>query len=413
MSRPETTPDIAPQTERHTEPRSASLDDTLDDEWRRWVERGRERVLRQAWSRRGAEVTTPHGPAIDFSSNDYLGLASDARLADAVRAHLERDALGATASRLIAGNHPEHERLESALAEFFGVPAAVSFSTGFAANVGTVPALVGPRDAIFADALNHASLIDGCRLSGAAVHVYAHADAEALRALLTAHRASAKHALIVTDGLFSMDGDRAPLPDLIALASEFGAWTYVDDAHAVGAIGATGRGTAEAAGVHGQIDVTIGTLGKAFGVAGAFAYGSERLKRHLINRARSFVFSTAMLPVQALAARESLAIVAAEPARRARLHANSERLRAGLSARGATLLGPGDAHVVPMLIGDADETLAIGGELRKRGLLVGAVRPPTVAEGSSRLRISVSAAHTDAHVDALVAAIGAVRGSRT
>jgi 8-amino-7-oxononanoate synthase len=378
-----------------------SFEDALEGEWRRWVERGRERVLRAAWSRSGAEVSTPAGQAIDFSSNDYLGLASDERLVAAARAALEGDALGATASRLIAGNHPWHERLEAAVAEHFRAPAAVLFNTGYAANVGMIPALVGPRDAIFADALNHASLIDGCRLSGAAVHVHAHADVGALRAQLEAHRGGARNALIVTDGLFSMDGDRAPLADILELA----AWTYVDDAHAVGVLGPAGRGSADAAGLQGRVDVTVGTLGKAFGVAGAFAYGSRALARHLINRARSFVFSTAMLPAQAAAACESLRIAAAEPARRARLFEGAARLRAGLAPYGSALLGGGDSHVVPLLIGASDATVAVGAALRERGFLVGAVRPPTVAEGRGRLRISVSAAHTPAHIDALIAAV--------
>lgn len=384
---------------------NVSFDEVLEAEWRRWTARGRDRSLRPAWNRRGAEVETANGPAIDFSSNDYLGLASDERVIAAAMAVLDRDALGATASRLIAGDHPLHEELEAAIADWFGAPSAVVFNTGFTANVGTVPALVGPRDAIFADALNHASLIDGCRLSGAPVHTYPHADMSALRAQLEAHRGSARHALIVTDGLFSMDGDLAPVREIIALAGEFGAWTYVDDAHAVGVVGPDGRGTASAAGVHGQIDVTVGTLGKAFGAAGAFVYGSRALTRHLVNRARSFIFSTAMLPAQAAAAREALGIAADEPERRVRLHDNASRLRAALSSYGSGLLGAGASHVVPLLIGASEATVAVGNALRDRGLLVGAVRPPTVAEGRARLRISMSAAHTSAHIDALANAI--------
>lgn len=390
----------------HERAAGSSIDDVLEEEWRRWVERGRDRSLRAAWGRSGAEVSTPDGRAVDFSANDYLGLASDARLVAAARRALSDDALGAGASRLIAGNHPAHERLEVALAGHFGVPAALLFNTGFAANVGSIPALVGPRDAIFADALNHASVIDGCRLSGAAVHVYGHADVGALRELLVAHRPSVRRAMIVTDGLFSMDGDRAPLPGIVALAREFDAWTYVDDAHAVGVIGPSGLGTADAAGVPaGSVDVTIGTLGKAFGAAGAFALGSRPLIRHLMNRARSFVFSTAMLPAQAAAAHEALQIAAAEPERRERLFANAARLRRGLAPYGDAVLGGDDSHVVPLVIGASEATVALGAVLRARGLLVGAVRPPTVAEGRARLRISLSAAHSNAQIDALVGAL--------
>ena len=389
----------------HIRAAGQSLEAMLDDEWRRWVERGRERALRSAWARSGAEVMTESGPAIDFSSNDYLGLASDERIVRAVQTALDGDAVGAAASRLIAGNHPSHERLEADIAGFFGAPAALAFNTGFSANVGAIPALVGPRDAIFSDALNHASLIDGCRLSGATVHVYSHADPVALRALLEAQRDAARYALIVTDGLFSMDGDRAPVADILALAEEFRAWTYVDDAHAVGVIGPGGRGTAEAADVHGRVDVTVGTLGKAFGVAGAFAYGSASLKRHLMNRARSFVFSTAMLPAQAAAASEALRIVAAEPERRARLFDNARHLREALAPYRDAVLGDAGSHVIPLLTGASDRTVAVGAALRQRGILVGAVRPPTVAEGRGRLRISVSAAHMPAHIDALAVAL--------
>ena len=398
---------------RMSQPRAdtLSINEVLEDEWRRWTERGRERALRSAWHRRGAEVVTADGPAVDFSSNDYLGLASDERVVRAAVAALETDAIGAAASRLIAGDHPAHERLEAAIAAHFNAPRAVTFNTGFSANVGSIPALAGPRDAIFADALNHASLIDGCRLSGASVHVYQHADAAALRAQLAAHRSGARHALIVTDGLFSMDGDLAPLAGIVELAAEFGAWTYVDDAHAVGVVGPGGRGTAAAAGLDGRVDVTVGTLGKAFGTAGAFVYGSPQLARHLINRARSFVFSTAMLPAQAAASCEALRIAAREPERRARLFANAGRLRTALASHGDALLGGAGSHVVPLLVGANEATVAAGRALRERGLLVGAVRPPTVPEGRARLRISVSAAHTDAHIDTLAAALSEIHPS--
>jgi 8-amino-7-oxononanoate synthase len=383
---------------------NSSLDAALANEFAEWSANGLERTLSPQWQRHGAEVETGGGRAIDFASNDYLGLSTDSRLVAAVERTLATESVGATASRLIAGDHPEHQALERDVASFVGAPAALVFNNGYAANIGTIPALVGAGDIIFADAYNHASLIDGCRLSRATVHVYAHADTSQLRALLTTHRRGARRALIVSDGLFSMDGDLANVVELVAFAREFDAWTYVDDAHAVGTIGERGRGSAEHFGIRGAIDVTVGTLGKAFGTAGAFVYGSETLRRHLLNRARSFVFSTAMLPAQAAASRAALAIAIAEPARLSRLRTNVQRTRAGITAAGASLIGVPESQIVPVLVGDAAEATRLGAALRSQGILVGAVRPPTVAHGSARLRISVSAAHTDAQIDQLARA---------
>ena len=380
----------------------ASLDEVLEVEWARWCERGLDRVISPVWHRDGAEVQTAGGRAIDFATNNYLGLADDERLVAAARQALETAGVGAAASRLIHGTHPEHEELEREVARFFEAPAALTFNTGYSANLGAIPALVGPRDAVFADSLNHASMIDGCRLSRAHLHIYRHADMSALRALLASQRSAHERAIIATDGVFSMDGHTAPLTEIVELAREFNAWTYVDDAHAVGVLGRHGRGTAELQGVHGSIDVTIGTFGKAFGVAGAFVYGSSSLRRHLENHARSFVFSTAMLPAQAAAARESLRIVGGEPTRRAALAVNVSLLRQGLARRGIRAAGEDGMHIVPVVIGDAGDAMRTGAALRSRGMLVGAVRPPTVAEGTSRLRICVSAAHTPAHIDALM-----------
>lgn len=386
----------------------SSLDAALQEEWSRWEARGLARTASAAWGRRGAIVETSTGPAVDFSSNDYLGLATDVRIAEAAQATLAAEGVGATASRLIAGTHREHAALESDLADFFAKPASVAFTSGYSANAGAIPALVGPRDSIFADALNHASLIDGCRLSRARLYVYRHAAPESLREQLAAHRAGARRALIVTDGLFSMDGDLAPVPSLVEIAREFDAWTYMDDAHAVGVLGANARGSTELLGAEAGVDVLTGTLGKAFGVGGAFVCGSPVVVRHLVNHARSFVFSTAMLPAQAAAARRSLKIVAAEPERRARLSTLARRMRTGLAALGLEVPGTAEAHVIPVLIGDTRETVRIGAELRRRGFLVGAVRPPTVPDGTSRLRISLSAAHTDAQVDGFLSALGAI-----
>ncbi|MGH7616967.1 MAG: 8-amino-7-oxononanoate synthase [Gemmatimonadaceae bacterium] len=389
----------------------SSIDDALASDLTRLRDQHLERSLRRPVRRRGAVVETTDGATlVDFSSNDYLGLASDERLVAAATDALGRHGVGAGAARLISGNSTEHDALERELAVFFGAERALTFSSGYAANVGVIPALVGRDDAVFADALNHASLIDGCRLSRATVHVYPHADAGALAELLERHRPDARRALIVSDGLFSMDGDAAPLAALVDLAHRFGAWTYIDDAHAVGVIGADGRGSASDAGCAGAVDVTLGTLGKAFGAAGAFVYGSSTLVQYLVNRARSFVFSTAMLPAQAAAARAALRIVASEPDRRFALADNGRRLRGELSRLGIEVLSV-EGPIVPVVIGDETRTMQIGESLARRGYLVGAVRPPTVPQGGSRLRITASAAHTREQIEGLARALAdAIRG---
>jgi len=376
-------------------PAQHTVDDVLAAELARLRDLHLERHLRTTARRRGAVVQTDRGPAVDFSSNDYLGLAYDRRLIAAATAALEEHGVGASAARLISGNSPEHEALERKLAQFFGAEQALTFSSGYAANVGVIPALVSRGDVIFADALNHASLIDGCRLSRATVHVYPHADADTLAALLDRHRGEARRALIVTDGLFSMDGDLAPISELVGLARRFDAWTYVDDAHAVGVLGDRGRGTAVG------VDITVGTLGKAFGAAGAFVYGSETLIQYLLNRARSFVFSTAMLPAQAAAARAALRIVCAEPERREALCSNARALRAALSRSVADIDTTAAGPIIPVILGDETRTMSVAAALAGSGFLVGAVRPPTVPVGGSRLRITASAAHTRDQIDRL------------
>ena len=381
----------------------ASLDATLATELATLRDQGLARTLRIVARRQGALVETDTGVAVDFASNDYLGLATDSRLVDAATRALREHGVGAAASRLITGNSAEHEALERELAEFFDVERARAFSSGYAANVGIIPALVGRGDVIFADALNHASLIDGSRASRGAIHVYPHADVQALAQLLALHRSEACRALIVTDGMFSMDGDRAPLAELADLARRYDAWTYVDDAHALGASGPEGRGTAAAQ--RADVDILVGTLGKAFGAAGAFVLGSEGLCEYLLNRARSFVFSTAPLPAQAAAAREGLNVARKEPERRARLAANAHAIRAALSARGVHCLGEHDSHVIPILVGDAERTITVGAALAARGFLVGAVRPPTVPPGTSRLRVTASAAHTAEQITGLADAL--------
>jgi 8-amino-7-oxononanoate synthase len=387
---------------------SPSLVDALTAELESLRDRDLERQLRPVSGRRGAVLQTERGSVVDFASNDYLGLASDPRLMGDASIATSRVGIGAAASRLIAGDTVEHEKLDRALAEFFNAEAALSFSSGYSANVGIIPALVGRDDVIFADELNHASLIDGCRLSRATVHVYPHADTNALAQLFDHERAKHRRALIVTDGMFSMDGDLAPLNDIVPLARKHNAWTYVDDAHGVGVHGENGRGTIEELGLEGQIDITVGTLGKAFGAAGAFVVGSTVLREFLINRARSFIFSTGPMPAQAAAARSALGVVKSEAPLRQRLRANCRYLRVALATHGVHASGTPDSQIVPIIIGDAATTVAVGLSLLEQGFLVGAVRPPTVAPGTSRLRITVSAAHTHAQIDQLVNALSTV-----
>jgi 8-amino-7-oxononanoate synthase len=366
---------------------------------------GLRRVMRSVQRRAGAEVAVDGRSAIDFSSNDYLGLAADPRIAHAATRALEEAGTGAGAARLISGNHPLHERLEREIADFEQAPAALLFPSGYAANTGTIPALVGRGDAVYSDALNHASLIDGCRLSRAEARVFPHRDVDALEGMLRADAGRFARRMIVVDGVFSMDGDLFPLDRLVEVARRHGAWTYVDDAHGTGVMGPTGRGTAERFGVDGEIDVRMGTLGKALGTAGAFVAGSERLREWLMNRARPFVFTTGAPPALAAATLEALRIAREEPWRRARLRENARRLRAGLAALGHAAPGEADGHIVPVRVGDAGETMRIGGALRERGFLVGAVRPPTVPPGGSRLRITLGAAHTAEQIDGLLDAL--------
>lgn len=390
---------------------AAALDQSLRDDLAALAAAGLRRSLdRPATRHDPGSIESCGAHLADFASNDYLGLAADPRPAAAAAAHLARAGLGAGAARLIGGDHPLHHALERALADLKGTARALLFPSGFAANAGALPALAGPEDAIYSDALNHASLVDGCRLSRATVRILPHADPDALDRALAADRGRFRRRWLVVEGVYSMDGDLWPLDRLVELARRHAAFTYVDDAHATGVLGPDGRGSAAHWQVAGSIDVTVGTLGKALGTVGAFVAGSAALVETLVNRARTFVFTTATPPALAAATLAALEVAATEPERRARLHANARRLRTGLAAIGRPAPGAEDGHVVPLVIGDAGATVAAGAALRARGYAVGAIRPPTVPPGAARLRLSVSAAHSPAQIDGLVAAIAAVLG---
>lgn len=374
--------------------------DFLSDELKALERKGLRRTLETLDSPQGAEVTLADGSRVlNFCSNDYLSLAADPRLADAAARALLRWGSGAGASRLLAGDLGEHLALESAIAELKGTEAALLFNSGWHANVGTIPALVGDGDVVVSDALNHASIIDGARLSKARITVVPHRDLDAFEKAL---KQPARRKLVVTDSLFSMDGTIAPLRELRALCDAYGAILYVDEAHATGVFGKNGAGLAEAFGI--RPDVQMGTLGKALGSFGAFIAGSANVREWLLNRARAFVFTTALPPSVCAASRTAIELVRTEPERRAHLLAMSERLKNGFAERGFAVADE-VTPIIPLVVGSPDRALAMAQALRERGVLARAVRPPTVPEGTSRIRFVVQAGHTEAHVDRVLSVL--------
>ncbi|MDJ0927153.1 MAG: 8-amino-7-oxononanoate synthase [Gammaproteobacteria bacterium] len=357
-------------------------------------------------SPQGRDVVIDGRRLLNFCSNDYLGLAADPRIQAAFKAGVDRWGTGSGASHLVCGHSGVHAELEAALAEFTGRPRALLFSSGYAANVGVINALLGAGDYVFEDRLNHASLVDGGRLSRAELHWYKHRDVEHLARKLTACDNLAARKLVVTDGTFSMDGDQAPLAELVPLVREQGAWLMIDDAHGFGALGRGGRGLVDAADWSlGDVPVLVGTLGKAFGTFGAFVAGSDALIETLIQHARNFIYTTALPPAVAAATLCSLDIVRTEHWRRDRLNELIERFRAGAAGLGLELL-PSQTAIQPVVVGTPGRALALSRALEEAGLLVGAIRPPTVPKGSSRLRITFTAAHEPGDVDRLLDALG-------
>lgn len=380
----------------------SSLDLKLQEHLDALESQGLRRALRRVDSRSGALIHIDATSYVDFASNDYLGLACDARIAAAASDVLRTNGTGSAAARSISGNHAVHEDLERQIAAFKGTEAALLFTSGYAANLGAIPALVKKGDAVYTDKLNHASLIDGCRLSRAEVRIFSHRDIAALRRML-AMDTGFRRKMIVVDSVFSMDGDLFPLDELVEVAQESGAWTYVDDAHATGVLGERGTGSVEHFCVEGKIDVVMGTLGKALGTTGAFIAGSKTLVQFLINRARSFVFTTASPPAMAAATIEAIRIAQDESWRRARLRANAERLRSALGdlLPDHCFQSSSSPHILPVVVGSSRRVVQIGAELQRRGFIVGVVRPPSVSPGTSRLRITSSALHTEEQIDAL------------
>jgi 8-amino-7-oxononanoate synthase len=365
------------------------------------------RVLTYCAGAPDPEVAVDGRAHLLLASNNYLGLANDPRVVAGARAALEAYGAGAGASRLVTGSLDLHRRLEERIAALKGCEDALVFPTGFQANVGTIPALVGPEDLILSDELNHASIIDGARLSRARVVRYRHADPQALEdAIRSAGRA--RRRLIVTDTVFSMDGDLAPLAEILAIAERHGCMLMVDEAHATGVLGPNGAGALEAAGLEGRVDVVMGTLSKALGSQGGYVAGSRALCDWLRTRARGFVFTTALAPAAAGAALAALDLVRDEPWRRERVRALVGRLVAGLEELGYTVL-PTSSAVVGVLIGEAGAALAAAAALRQDRVWAPAIRPPSVPPGMARLRLTLMATHEDRHLDWALAALARAR----
>ncbi len=355
--------------------------------------RRRFRTLRTMETGHGPRVTVGGREMLSLASNDYLGLAVHPALRDAAGAAVERYGTGSGASRLLSGTSPLHTRLEEALADFLPCEAVLLFNSGYAANTGVLGALCGAEDLILSDALNHASIVDGCRLSKADVRVYKHCDLNALEKMLKAE-SRYRRRWIVTEGVFSMDGDIAPLSDLVNLADKHGAEVYLDDAHGMGVLGEQGRGTAAYCGVEDRLTLRMGTLGKAFGSYGAFVAGRRDSIELLVNRARPLIFSTALPPAVLAASAAALEIIGspAGDVLRARLHANVQTLVSALRDAGWAGL-TGETPITPLILGPVSTALAVADRLFAQGVFAPAIRPPTVPEGTARIRFSVMASH--------------------
>ena len=344
---------------------------------------------------------------VNFCSNDYLGLANHSEVVTAYKKGAEKYGVGSGASHLINGHSHAHHALEEELADFVGRPRALLFSTGYMANLGVLTSLVGRGDVVMEDRLNHASLIDAGLLSGARCQRFLHADPKSLKDHLVKLKKNQSNGrrLIVTDGVFSMDGDIAPLPEIIDIAQQEEAWLMVDDAHGLGVLGEGGRGTVNYFQLNnGQVPILMGTLGKSFGTFGAFVAGSEVLIETLIQQARSYIYTTALPPAVAVATSASLRLLQSENWRREKLNMLIKRFRAGALELGLSLM-ESTTPIQPVLMGDVETTLAVSEALYKKGLFVSAIRPPTVSEGSSRLRITFSASHTEEQIDQLLSAL--------
>jgi 8-amino-7-oxononanoate synthase len=389
---------------------SSSFDE-IPDRLARLKRRAMYRHRRVVESPQGRELVVDGRRLLNFCSNDYLGLANDERIRQAFKRGVDRWGVGAGASHLVCGHTAAHHELEESLAELTGRPRALFFSSGYAANLGVINALVGARDSVFEDRLNHASLLDGGWISRARFEFYDHLSADDLDARLAESEDGRR--LIVSDGVFSMDGDCCPLTDLTRVAGRHAAWLMIDDAHGFGVIGERGVGSVDPVEFDTrQVPVLMATLGKAVGTSGAFVAADESLIEYLIQRARNYIYTTALPAAVAVATRTSLEIVASEHWRRERLAELIARFRAGVRQLGIDVMAS-DTPIQPVIVGDADAVLAASQALETRGFLITAIRPPTVPQGTSRLRVTLTAVHTNEDIDRLVSALGEVLGGKS
>ena len=370
-------------------------------------EAGLRRKLREVESAQEVEIEIGDQKLLNFSSNDYLGLARHPALKESAVEAVRLFGVGAGSARLISGSLAVLHELEAAAAAFKGTEASLSFSSGYAAALGTVPALVGEGDIVVVDKLVHSSLVDAARLSGAKLRVFKHNDLVDLERILKWARESGANTLIITESVFSMDGDIAPLGNIVKLKEAYGAWLMLDEAHATGLYGKGRRGVAEEFRVTDQVEVQMGTLGKALGAAGGLICGSQSLVDLLINRARSFIYSTAPVPAQAAAAHRAIEVIGSDEGERlcSRLWENVEKLKNSLTECGWKLPS-GQSAILPLIVGAEDDAVALSQRLLEAGLWAPAVRYPTVARGEARLRITVSAAHTDENIEMLLEVLG-------
>ena len=361
------------------------------------------RWLRQVDGPQGPRIHVDGRDAIHFAGSDYLGLACHPRLKKAACQATLRYGCGAASARLISGNYDLYFQFEERLARFKQAEAALLFSTGYQANLGVISALMGSQDVVFSDALNHASIVDGCRLSRAQIRIFPHNDLAALERLLKRERSTGRR-LIVVDGLYSMDGDVAPLGEIVGLAERYDCMTMMDDSHGTGVLGETGRGTAEATGVLGRIDIETGSLAKALAGFGAYVVGSRTVIEYLINRARSFIFTCAMPPAVLATALEALTIVEQEPERRDRLWDNTRHIRTSLQKAGFAV-SPSGTQIIPLMVGEPERAMRFCQELLDRGVFAQGIRYPSVPRGTERIRLTVTASHSKADLDAALTAL--------
>jgi glycine C-acetyltransferase len=354
--------------------------------------------IRTLESPQGAWIVVDGRRVLNLCSNNYLGFCNDPVLKEAAKRAIDEYGVGPGAVRTIAGTMKLHLELERKLAEFKGTEAVVSFQSGFCANLATIPALVGREDVIFSDELNHASIIDGCRLSRAEIIRYAHCDVDDLKAKLQEHRHKFRRALIVTDGVFSMDGDIAPLPEIVKLAREYDAFVMVDDAHGEGVLGKGGRGITDHFGLHGEVDIEVGTLSKAFGVVGGYVAGSYELCEYLRQRGRPFLFSSAVTPADVAACIAAVDILLQSEDRVQRLWENACYFQNGLKSLGFDI-GKTQTPITPVMLGEAALAQEFSKRLFEEGIFAQAIGYPTVPRGAARIRVMISAVHTKEDLD--------------